>query len=165
MNEIRKNWLMDGWEGHIEQSILVSSQGDTPFWDWLQSLQVTAALIVGTYAELDDNTLCTHIKSHMNESLKLEASHKTHKEPDFKLWTAVLKSLDDEHVNNECRLCEMIAKDRLTRLEFSQNHTLANPSHNANVNRTTTNNNNSTNATASFFTTARLPALTTNECT
>jgi hypothetical protein len=87
------------------------------------------------------------------------------KEPNFKLWTAALKSLDDEHVNNECRLCEMIAKDHLTRLEFRRNHTLANPSHNANVNHTTTNNNNSTNATTSSFTTAHLPALTTNERT
>jgi len=38
MNEVRKNWLLDGWEGVIENSILKSNQGDRPFWDWLQSL-------------------------------------------------------------------------------------------------------------------------------
>ena len=68
MDEVRIKWLMDGWEGIIKDSMLKSQQHDTPFDNWLQSLQATAALIVGTYAELDDASLHTHIKSNMNDT-------------------------------------------------------------------------------------------------
>jgi len=46
MTEICKNWLNDGWKGYIEESILNSAQGDKPFWDWLQLILSTNALIV-----------------------------------------------------------------------------------------------------------------------
>jgi hypothetical protein len=49
MDEIHVNLLTDSWEGVIEQSVLNSTQGDKPFWNWIQSLQATAALIVGTF--------------------------------------------------------------------------------------------------------------------
>jgi len=84
MDEIRTNWLTDGWEGVIEQSILSSIQGDKPLWDWVQSLQAVAALIIGTWAELNDSQLRMHIKSNLNATVKSEANHKkTHTEADF----------------------------------------------------------------------------------
>jgi hypothetical protein len=101
MNEVR-NWLSDGWEGIIETSILNSAQGDKPFWDWLQSLQATAALIIGTHAKFNDGMMRTHIKSKMNDTLKVEANHKkTHTETDFDKWMVALKVLDDNRINDE----------------------------------------------------------------
>ena len=109
--------------------MLKSQQHDVPFDDWLQSLQATAALIVGTYAELDDASLRTHIKSNMNNTLKGDALHaKTHTEPDFTKWTAALKVLDDARLEQERKLKEMIERDRAARLEHRHDRTLTTPS-------------------------------------
>jgi len=170
MNEIHTNWLTDGWEGVIEQGILNSTQGDKPLWDWVQSLQSTNALIVGTYAELDEPLLRTHIKSNLNNTVKAEANcKKTHTELDFQKWIAALKLLDDDCINDECKLREFMAKDRVLRCK--NNHVLANPSCATNRTATTFTSNYNTNTPATNSTspnantTPCLPALTVNERT
>lgn len=40
MVEVHSNWLSDGWKRYVEQGILNTPQGDTPFWDWLQTYPV-----------------------------------------------------------------------------------------------------------------------------
>ena len=129
MDEVRVKWLTDGWEGIIEDSVLKSHQNDMPFNDWLQSLQATAALIVGTYMELDDASLHMHIKSNMNETLKGDTfCTKTHTEADFGKWMAAPKVLNDAHLETECKLKEMIEKDHTARLKHHRDHTLTTPS-------------------------------------
>jgi len=163
MKEIRSNWLTDGWEGSVEQGILNLPQGDMPFWDWLQGILSTNALIVGTYAEMDEAALRTHIKSKMNQSLKEEANHKkTHVELDFKKWTTALQVLDEERINDERKMRELLAKDRASRLETRRENArpLQNPSRTAN---TVTNRNASTSNSSSTTVSTRLPPLTQNE--
>jgi len=82
MTKICVNWLTDRWESIIEDSILKNAQGEKLFWDWLQSLQSTNALIVGTYVKLDKATMCTDMKANINELLKINANQKTHTELD-----------------------------------------------------------------------------------
>jgi hypothetical protein len=136
MNEVCTNWLSDRWEGVIEGSILKLNQGDCPFWDWLQSLQATNTLIIGTYAKLDDAMIQTHIKSNLNETLKTQVNHKkTHTELDFKKWTIALKLLNNDRINKEHKLLEMITKQHASCLETCCDFMcpLSNPSHAANT--------------------------------
>jgi hypothetical protein len=163
MAEVHSNWLSDGGEGYVEQGILNVPQGDTPFWDWLQTIQSTNALIVGTYTEMDDAVLHTHIKAKMNEALKEAAHHnKAHLELDFKKWTSRLQELDEERVNDERKLRELMAKERATHLEtrHDNTHPLYNPSRTGNTSHNTRNHNTSSNSGASTSTAPRLPPLT-----
>ena len=131
-----------GWVGGIiEDSILKYHQNDMPFDNWLQSLQVTTALIIGMYAELDDAALHTHIKSNMNTTLKGDAfCAKTHTEPDFDKWLASLKVLDHVCLEQEYKLKEMIEKDHTARLKLYCDCTLTTPSQNVNHNYSNTSN-------------------------
>jgi hypothetical protein len=159
--------LTDGWAGIIKQSILNSTQGDKPFWDWVQALQAMNVLIVGTYAEMDNTAMCTHIKANLNESLKVVANRKeTHHELNFKKWTSALKLLDDDHINDESRMVAIIAKQCAARIKtrHENNHPFANLSCLANTvnnTRNPTNNNN----TASSATASHLPPLLNAERT
>ncbi|KZT22824.1 hypothetical protein NEOLEDRAFT_1180573 [Neolentinus lepideus HHB14362 ss-1] len=103
INEMKTLYLHHDWEEDLHDEILKSTQGDGLFWDWVNRVQSTNALLKGTVSHFTELTLHFHFEAHMHPDTKCHCQKevKVLKALDFKLWINSVHLLDEEQIHDK----------------------------------------------------------------
>ncbi|KZT24809.1 hypothetical protein NEOLEDRAFT_1148374 [Neolentinus lepideus HHB14362 ss-1] len=154
IEEMKILYLCHDWEEDLRDEVLKSTQGDGLFWDWINRVQSTNALLKGTASHFAELTLRFHFEVHMHPDTKryCRKEARSLKALNFKAWINAVQLLDEEHVHDKKKQADAIS-DALCR-QGQRPRTQVTTTLSTNPPRT---------GASTSYTTNRLPVLTDSE--